>query len=496
MEIDEILHQIGPVLSSQLSTELQRQNNIKAEAARKRIERAKSAGKLKALEILKFRHNEQFLYLPKHAGTPQLVHALKVGLSKAESPIYDSLIAIKARGGMILQSSFPAVSGLPIMGPRKFLASDAQKVLLEYALLTEKHNSLGACFMLNKEIFGEPAETKRLSARLRAEQLCIRALLDWLRLQGMVTAEKANVRGDDTPAQFAFFSWDLVSPSYIHPLMGYVESRAYPGFVIADVCLGKTLSVADIQYFFNKVVSARTTFHRPAISFLVGQFFEPDALRLGRQLGIMVTTPSNLFGNDFGRILEEVIELLDTPDWQSEEQAAEMIRLMDRIGHYTHMEGVMANLLADTFEFFVAHCNAMDWDRPMFGKKFKDKDGVEYDSDILFKKPNKGTLAIECKKKNRNSWVSKEEVEHWFCTVAPLIYAESQSDRYLKDRPCEFSIWTNSDFHPDALALLEKLKRNNSSYQVTWKNGAEMLTALRNTQDKKLLEVYKQHFSK
>jgi hypothetical protein len=496
VEIVEILQQAGPILSSDLSAEIQKKLGLRPEASRKRIERAKTAGKIKAIEKLKFRRNEQFLYLPQHAGTTQLIQALKLGLAKAESPLYDAIMAIQARGGMILQSSFPILSGLPIMGKKPFWAIDAQKLLLDYQLIVQKPNSLGACFQLNKEIFAQPSETRRIAARLRAEQLCIQALLDWLRLQGMVTAEKATIRGQGTP-QFGHFAWDLVSPSYAHALTKRVEDRLLNGFVVADVCLGKTLTVSDVQYFFNKVISACSPNNRPFISFLVGQFFEKEALLLGRKLGIMITTPTNLFGTDFGRILEEVIELLDSPEWQSEQHAIEILQLMDRIAHYTHMEGLMANVLADTFEMFVAHCNTAAWGKPMFGRKFADAKGIEYDSDILFKIQGKGTLGIECKKKNRNSWVTEAEVKHWFETVVPLIRIENQKDRYFKDAPCEFSMWTNSIFHTDALDRLNKLQKSHAnSFLVTWKNGQEMKEALRKTQDKKLLDVYKQHFDK
>lgn len=496
MEIETLLQEMGPVLSSDLSGELQQRLNLKPEAARKRIQRAKLAGKIKALEKLNLRRNEQFLFLPEHVGKGQLVKSLKKGLSKAQSPLYDALIAIQARGGMILQTAFPAISGLPMTGKKKLLSENAKDLLLEYQLIVEKENSLGSCFQLNKDVFSHPAETRRLSARLRAEQICIQGLLDWLRLQGMVTAQKASIRGAISPPQFGFFAWDLVSPSYIHALTHHVENRIVNGFVVADVCLGKELTVADVQYFFNKVISASSPYNRPFISFLIGKFFDKDALLLGRKLGIMLTTPSNLFGIDFDRILEDVVELLDTPDWQTEEQTTEMQHLMDKMAQYRHLEGVMANLLADTFEFFVAHCNTVDWGRPMFGKKFKDSDNTPYDCDILFRKQGKGILAIECKKKNRNSLVSDAEISHWFETVAPLIYAENQKDKYFKDKKCEFSIWTNSDFNSDALALLKKLKSKTSSYEITWKKGQDVKQLLRETQDSKLLDIYKKHFDK
>jgi hypothetical protein len=496
VEVEDLLKEIGPVLSSELAAQLQSRTGIKWEAARKRIERAKSAKKIQPLERLKFRRNEQFFYLPEHAGTPQLIQAIKTGLSKAESPLYDCLMAIQAKGGMILQTQFPVLSSLPIQGKKQFQANDAKKLLLEYQLIRESHNSLGACFQLNKDIFDDPAETRRIAARLRAEQLCIRALLDWLRLQGMVTAEKATIRGDGMPAQYGHYAWDLVSPSYLHALTHRVEDRILNGFIVADVCLGKTLTLGDIQYFINKVLDASSPFNRPFISYLVGQWFERDALLLARKHGIVVTTPTNLFGVDFGKILEEVVELLDTPDWQTDQHAMDIVQLMDRLANFVHMEGLMGNILGDTFELMVAHCNALDWGRPMFGKRFKDSQGVEYDSDVLFKVPNKGTLAIECKKKPKNGFVTDEEVKHWLETVAPLIYNESQSDRYYKDRHCEFSIWTNTDFDEDALKRLEQAKKRKTNYEVTWKNGREMKEILRETQDKKLLDKFKQYFDK
>lgn len=497
-EVVKILEAIGPSLGSTIAQELQTQYSLKPATARKRIERAKAAKTILALESIRFRYNEQFLYLPEQADSNRFLTNLRAALLQVESPMGDCVEAIHSRGGLIPANLFETLSGLPFRGPAKLSASDSKRFLLEWKLIRTVESSLGTSFVLNPSVFGAPDLVSRVSSRLRAEQAFLYALLDWLRLQGMVTANKASLRSQGIePPQFGFFAWDLVAPSYIAPLVYRSKDEIKPGFVVADVCLGRDLRAEDVQYFVNKCRSAAAQLNRPCIPMLVARWFDPAAFATGRKYGLLFTTPKNLFGASFAAMLDSMIELLDQQESIGASLGQQVTDLLSKLSSFTHLEGLLGNVLADTFELIVGHCIQQHGGKVSFGRKFTDRaDDKAYDSDVLLLQPEQKVIAVECKKKTLTSLVSVPEVEHWFEKVAPLVYAELMQDRWFKDVPFEFSLWTTSDFHPDALAKLESIKAQTKSRSITWKNGKEVLEAIETTRDTKLLDAFRNYFYK
>jgi hypothetical protein len=334
----------------------------------------------------------------------------------------------------------------------------------------------------------------RMRARLRIEEVALFALLDWLRLQGFVTAHQASVRFGSELPQHGYFAWDLVAPSYISAFITYENRQPLPGFIVADVSLGHTMSLAGVQYFINKCEKLRAQKQRPSIAILVADWFDIDAFEAGRKRGLIFTTPRNLFGKDLADLLVELETLLDenaSSAHRSDELLSELIAKSDTL---SHLQGASVNLKADIFELIVGNCITKKFGPVTYGRKFVDVNGGECEVDVLALQPNVAVTAVECKLKLTGTLVSVSEVERWFAEVVPALYKQFVQDKWYGTADYEFSMWTNSDFHPDALQKLEKFKQA-KRYNVTWKTGQEIKLELAKYGDTRLLQQYKHSFS-
>lgn len=302
----------GPKLSSILAAELQFDQELSPQTARKRIERAKSSGEIASLDKLKFRRNEQFLYLPEHLGSELFRKNLLEALQHSRSSYRFPLQGIAARGGLVPCSIAKVFSGLPLQRKRLPYSEIVLDELASLGLLDETINSAGRCYRLSHSISNNVLSEERLLGRLAAESLVLSILDHWLKMQGLTAVQKASLRNTSNTPQFGFYGWDLVSPSFIQPLVSKRQDKLLNGFIVADVILGRRISTQDIDYFIQKAVSIKSNpKNRPFIPILMANWFEKDAFNLGRQHGFIFTTPRNFFGNNLALFLDVLVQELE-----------------------------------------------------------------------------------------------------------------------------------------------------------------------------------------
>lgn len=482
------LERIGPCLASTLASKLCAEFGMTPAAARKRIQRCKASGKIVAHEM-RFKANEQFLYLPWQEHTDKFSASFIEALTQANSPLADCIAIMKARGGLIPESLFPVISGVPFQGNQKISAEIIKTILFKRRIAQTAHFQSGKCLRLSKEIVEKPIAESRMRARLRAEEILLAALLDWLRLQGFVTAYKASLRSESETPQHGFFAWDLVAPSYISGFTKYDSGSPTPGFIVADVSLGHTMSLSEVQYFINKCGKLRAQGHRPSIAILIADWFDQDALEAGRKRGLIFTTPNNLFGKGLADLLLRLEDLFDDNISTINSREEALAELMEKSKALQHLQGVSVNLAAQNFELVVGHCLSKAKGPVLYNRTF-DIDGAECEVDVLVLQPQTAVTAIECKSRLSGGLVSVKDVERWFAEIVPALYKKFVQDDWYKNVIYEFSLWTNSDFHPDALNRLKQFGQT-KRYSVTWKNGQQVKEELSKYGDTRLLQQYK-----
>ncbi len=496
-DVVDHLRRLGPCLSGQLTDSIQDAFRLSRTAARKRVERSKLAGEIVGLDNIRFKYNEQFLYPPEDAGTLRLRQCLLKALGEAKSPLRYCLMGMRARGGLIPESLFETISGLPFQGPAKLKSERAKAMLFQWRLMNRVETIAGTCLQLSPELFADSVSPEKVLARMHAENAALAAIADWFRLQGIISAETISLRNSQTAPQFGFHAWDLVAPSYIQPLVTHTKGTPVPGFVVADVCLGHALTLEEVQYFINKCGTIRAQLtNRPFIPMLVAQWFEHDAFMAARKYGIVFTTPQNLFGKPFALALDQMTQLLEVREQEHQSKIAE---LLERMEQFSHLQGLIGNMKGTIFEMIVAHCiTGSASGKVSYGRTFKDPNdstGKAYDSDVLLLEPERRVVAVECKGKNEAGRVTLAEVDHWFCRVVPLIYKELKHDRWFEHAKFEFEFWTSTEFEQDALSKLQALSKT-KKYTIGWKDAGKVLEEIDATKDGKLKIQYKNWFVK
>lgn len=307
--IHEILHEQGPCTTEKLARELCNRGDLSSTAARKRIQRAREQQEILSAPF-NLAHNQQFVFLHEHAGTKVLREAMIEVIQSTNSWLKYPIVGTRARGGVVPIGLFPTFSGLPLKAHGNS-ADAAQEILLDMGILQKTAG--GEHLKLSDLFLNMPLSNERAHSRLNAEYVALLAFADWLQLQGMIIGRRMSFRNRKDVAEFGYHSWDFVAPSYTQPL---APNPTKPGFIVADIILGRILDSKDVQYFIWKCTSIRSNKRMPAfLAWLIAERFQPEVLQLARSNGILCTTIKNLFGNAFGGLLDLLMQIMDGKEY-------------------------------------------------------------------------------------------------------------------------------------------------------------------------------------
>ena len=247
--VKQILTDLGPTLSSEVRKELER-HGLSADAARKRIQRAK--GTIKHLEGIAFPHNEQFLYLEDQVPPPVFRSSLLKAFDQTNSCYGMAINSLDARKGVNLKKNFGIISGSPIKVKGHINSESVLETLIELGMVECTNYSIGECVHLTN-LDSEKIDIKRFEARLEIEKIILNAFKEWVKNLGIVSYKKVCIRGDKNRDDFGSFEWDINAPSYTHPFVGFDKSGSpKPGFLVGDVIWSSIDKESQIKYFLNK----------------------------------------------------------------------------------------------------------------------------------------------------------------------------------------------------------------------------------------------------
>ncbi|QDE70168.1 hypothetical protein [Myxococcus xanthus] len=500
--LQEFLRQSGPTLSSHLCTLLQGQG-IPAATARKRIERAPP--EVQKIKNLRFPHNERFVYLKEQWNTEEFWQALLKALDDTGSVYGLALHALKARGGLVPRKHFSIICGSPEFLKKHVPAQGVLERGLDLRLFRlQTHARLGECVTFGERLPLPSIPLNAVRARRLTEDLLLNALKEWLRNLGLGSYESVKLRSDEAPAEeqprFGQFRWDLTAPSYMHPLLTFdrrSKSGGNPGFIVADVVLGTTLTEQQVEVFLHKCEVMRYQRKtRPFLAFLIADHFERQAFALGRNRGLVLATPGAVLGEDVGTALQT---LLSTLTHATDAVVQNPLVVIDLVNRLSKIEGAAGNLRGALFEMIIAHLvRVNEGNETQLGVGITDPTtGARAEIDVLRTKGSQEVAVYECKGKSPNTRVSREEVEKWLKISVPRI------DAYLHAHPnhhaCrvrKFEFWTSGTFVPEARQLLQQAKASTRKYQIDFRDGEGVLEYARDIRDTHFLELLSQHFLK
>lgn len=496
--IENYLRSHGPSLSSEVSKHLVDVLKIKPAAARKRISRARSAGKVRGLVNIAFPHKVYFIYLGQQFGSRLFWDQLTKAFLQTNSVYGLAIAAVRQRGGLIPVAHFAIASGSPLE-QKGHPSPDTIFQRLEQARLLQKTNvsGLGECISLVQPNKNYDSIAVDVRARLITEKFLLFAVKDWLKKLGIASYDKVETREGENQPRVGTFAWDLTAPSYLGFMVKPGKNgRTKPGFVACDVYLGEVMNLEGVKPFTNKCVTLRAL---PSIGtcmqILVADKYTKDAFKLLKQRGIIPATPRNLFGEDVAEGLTALFQVLR----KAAETAIDPERFNQLFNKLGKIEGASSQLRGTLFEYLVADVLRKDGSTQVrMNQVFKSNDGKEAEADVIAIKENKSVTFIECKGYNPDSEVPDNHLKRWLRRSVPIFFKHIKTHPDWKNLKVHFEFWTTGPLSDEALKMFDTAQKRvkESRYTVKLHLGDQILKTCESTNDNGLVTAFRKHFMK
>jgi hypothetical protein len=487
--IRDHLDDFGPITSGQALRMLADQG-VGPEAARKRLERLGSD--VQKLQRYGLPQNQALLYLKKDWLSPRFKDVLVEAWRDGNSSHLNALAVVAEDGTPCPTRLFASRSGAPIALKKQVSGQTILDHLkhLEFVNVREVP-ALGECVM-RREATGSGASAAAVRATLLAESIVIDALRDWLRKVGLSSYEAGSVRSDDSQPDFASHRFDFVSPSYARPLAMPLNGQLKPGFVVGDVWLGETLDTLQIAGFVRKTTVIRANpRNRPFLSFLIADRFSPRAFRLGKEQGLLFTTPELMFGTEISAAIRRLVSALTDA---ADAAIADPSVVPDLFKSLGRIEGAAMNLRGPLFELIVGYIlGAINAGPVEIGRMIKAPDEQRAEIDIIQRGPDVVRLC-ECRGHQHGREVQLEEVKAWRETRVPRWRAWVQAHPDLRDLTPSFEYWTTGTFDDASASYLAAEATKTKKYPIKWFGGDDIIAMLKRTKAKRLVETLREHY--
>lgn len=477
--------------SARLAEILSKTHRLSDAAARKQISRAKYPVMRFPIRLLP--KKEAFLYIEDDRNSDRFWAALLSDLRASGSVYGLALDGLLARGGIAQRSSFSVVSGSPVAQAKQVpLAGVIDN--LENARLIRRDDvgELGECLMLHPDAFDFP-DIHAFRARALAEGVLMDALREWARRLGLASYDAITIReGNDAP-RFSTFFWDLCGPSYLLPLVSIKKGKRTPGFFVADVFCGCTLSLANIQYFLRKVRVLRSMQRvRPFMPVLLADGYDKDALLAGKSVGVVMATTRNLFGDSIAAALSS---LLDTLTRSAAIAAKNPDKVFELLSSLSAIEGAAGNLRGALFEMIVGYlvCDVEGHSIDIGEIIYDPKTGKQAEIDVRRLKGRQECWSYECRARQPNHTIGMEEVKTWLIRVDRIHRFHRAQERF---QGCTFGfeLWTTGGFDSEALALLKREKDQRRKIKLGWRDGPSVRHYAKRAQRTAVLQSLDEHY--
>jgi hypothetical protein len=181
------------------------------------------------------RKDARFIYLENQYATPEYWEALTQAIAETNPAYAAALAGMSARGGAAPNTQFHVISGSATLLKKQAPSAVILDRLKSVGLLDETDIAgVGQCVGLCHGKGTLEVNRAALRARLIAEEVLIGALQNWLGRSSRI------------------FHVDLCGPCYLPPMRRFRGEQVDPGFVVADVVLGKSLEEHEARCFIRK----------------------------------------------------------------------------------------------------------------------------------------------------------------------------------------------------------------------------------------------------
>lgn len=267
----------------------------------------------------------------------------------------------------------------------------------------------------------------RFKALTIAKKAIMNDFYDWARKINLVSYNSGKLL-EQVP-EFHKFQWSFTAPSYINGL----QKGPKPGFVVADVILGKQLLEDDIEYFLAKInVISQSKKHSPFIPVLLVEGVEEKAFLRLKSAGVVLGFIDKLFGKKYLETLRSLVTIVENASAIITKNPDKYFEFVEAL---TKLEGKASNLKGDVFELAVGYYYSQLAPYIEINKLVTEHEsGKRKEIDVYVKYQNEARF-VECK--GYNYLLPKDYVVKWLSDNIPTIrkWALSQ-DEFVHKKTC------------------------------------------------------------
>lgn len=470
------------MLSGDLQNHIVESENVTPEAARKRIERLKSPiHKLKGL----FADGQSMIYHATSYKSDEYFAALGEAFKNAGKRYYSVLKSLQYHEGYLSKNEISNYSFSPVKHTRGHVSFDSiLENLLKHGLVKTYNDDY---YEINERVFDLTLpDFRKYKALEFSKNLLLNQFNKWARNLGLISFTKGALN-----SVIANFQFSYGGPTYINGLVQFKNGVPTPGFLVCDVLIGSEASIADVDFFIQKIQSIRSK--NPNLRLfpvLIVDSVEVNALNQLKKVGVMVASVKELFGEGYVELLKNLINTITNAGVILRKEPDKYIDLMQKLTKL--VDGKTNNLRGDLFELAVGYYYAPDCNFLEIGKRVSlstEPNGKEIDVLAHF---SKEVVLAECK--GYNYAVDDNYVLDYLNVRIPYFRKWTQESRIKKDT--KFEIWSTGGFTDKAKELLEKAKRSTKKYTIDYLGKDEILTRAKGMPTQKFLEILKDYYFK
>jgi len=471
--IEKILTRRGPILSSELSSILSEEEGVKLNSASQRVSRAKNINQIRGF----FKSNQSLCYLPAHTNDPALLEVLTKSMYENGRKYWFTLNALKMHEGVISNKYLECYTNYPIMPLKGHIPFPEvmQKFVSEKILVFNNHEYIFSPKL--SSIITNPAVNRTIELIKDNILENFHSLARNIGLIGYNTGELFS--------EYAKLRWAFKGVSYV---LG-VKRNNTPGFLLADILLGKPFYKNDVLFFIEKIKLVQSFKNAPnLIPFLLVDDLENEALKLLKEHGVVVGFIRELFGAKYAEALKELITILTNAGASLKSNPDKYLDLIIELKKYN--SGLVNNIKGTLFEFVVGHIHSENSQSVNLGRQIISSNS-RHEMDVLATYSNKVVIS-ECKA--LKGMVDDEMVKKWTNQKIPAFRKWLQSQETLKEKNVEFEYWSTSGFTENAVEIFNKLIDSNPPFKVTYFGPVELRTKAKELKNKKLKETLDNYF--
>ena len=491
-DVERILRDVGPALSSHVAAALQQRLGLSANTARQRV--ARRTAPVQSLD-LPFQRGATFLYLPHQYRTGGFVRALGDALEANSGAYARALQALGGRGGIMPKAHLLAAAGLGDASGQMSPELVVERLVRAEVLTELEVSGQGVCvaFVASDD---RDELIHRMKARLVAEDVLLDAVREWARNLALGSFESFRLRNGPAVPTVGRFAWDMTAPSYLSGVTSWDSkaSKPRPGFLVADALLGGEIDERAVRPFLYKCSTLRQMKSIRCLQVFLADSFSREALMRLREQGVIPGSVHTLFGADVAKALKALIAVL-TQTAATAVDPAQFDILFASLGRF---EGAAGRLRGALFEFVAAALLHEDgWHEIVINKLYRLAGKAVAEVDVRALKDDV-LLFVECKGIAPGTVLDDQEVKDWLDRRIPVVVERTRSSEEHAHYQLQFELWVTGELSADAVAMIRARQEavRPTRYKIDVRFGvnlATMATAHKRRQPA-LLAVLRDHF--